>query len=561
MAKHYQLALAFCIVVLVGGATVYFLREHVPPGHVMSPFNNVWHQTGKRDLLELLNKAQKVTTAHNINMVAMFGTLLGVRRHRGVIPWDDDMDFAIPIASKEDFHRLEDEFREEGVGLTRFSSEMFKIYLLRNDNIRTLPWSWPFIDIFFYDPGRDKVVIAEHGSYGCYDKSQELHDQGDRFDKDDFFPLRTGLLEGVLVNIPNKSDKILTKLYGDDWKDMCHSSSWNHRRELPEVSVHKKKCADVSLIPNVDNVEVIGRYNADPSEIIPMKIEYEGFQIQKPLDGKRLTTLADEPDFLTAQGIRTFLINMDVSKERLTRMLKRLKKARMTNVTRMQGFNGKNEHENMERELPEFAVQPSLGAIKQKKNRLEAIGYTSQYGNGQQGCACSHIYVWKYIVQNKIPIALILEDDIFFHPDFPELFTKAWSNRPKDGTLFNLQHTYAEISNFCADQEWVLYAGESACCYLLTYEGAEQLLEKFSSKIFPDIIPINDDVPFSTHGTSYKLHYINDGQFNKGSGGRECGLVSSPVTNAPMSSVIYQINRHQDAGIRLWMVAGLLGLL
>ena len=46
-------------------------------------------------LLELLRELDRVCTAHNIPYVLFAGTALGAARHRGFIPWDDDLDVAL----------------------------------------------------------------------------------------------------------------------------------------------------------------------------------------------------------------------------------------------------------------------------------------------------------------------------------------------------------------------------------------------------------------------------------------------------------------------------------
>ncbi len=55
--------------------------------------------------LELFKKFAAFCKEHNITYYAMGGTLLGAVRHKGFIPWDDDMDLGIP---REDYDRFLD---------------------------------------------------------------------------------------------------------------------------------------------------------------------------------------------------------------------------------------------------------------------------------------------------------------------------------------------------------------------------------------------------------------------------------------------------------------------
>ena len=53
--------------------------------------------------LELLKELTRVCREHGIRYYAIHGTLLGAVRHAGFVPWDDDVDIALP---REDYDRL-----------------------------------------------------------------------------------------------------------------------------------------------------------------------------------------------------------------------------------------------------------------------------------------------------------------------------------------------------------------------------------------------------------------------------------------------------------------------
>jgi len=54
-------------------------------------------------LLDIMKVFHEVCEKHNIKYVMLGGTMLGAIRHKGFIPWDDDIDVGIP---REDYERL-----------------------------------------------------------------------------------------------------------------------------------------------------------------------------------------------------------------------------------------------------------------------------------------------------------------------------------------------------------------------------------------------------------------------------------------------------------------------
>lgn len=70
--------------------------------------------------LDLMKKFDEVCKKHNINYFLIGGTLLGAARHKGFIPWDDDMDVAMLA---KDYYKLLEVAKDEFNGKYFFQTE------------------------------------------------------------------------------------------------------------------------------------------------------------------------------------------------------------------------------------------------------------------------------------------------------------------------------------------------------------------------------------------------------------------------------------------------------
>ena len=101
--------------------------------------------------------------------------------------------------------------------------------------------------------------------------------------------------------------------------------------------------------------------------------------------------------------------------------------------------------------------------------------------------ALSHLKVWRRIVEEKIPYALILEDDIIFEKDFATKANQAWCELPRppagESPFDVLYFSYSPVEHGVEKQDfsaslyrpirglWWLSA------YVVSYEGARRLLK------------------------------------------------------------------------------------
>lgn len=78
--------------------------------------------------LEILNDVHMFCQANSIRYTLAFGTLLGAVRHKGFIPWDDDVDVMMP---RPDYERFCNSYR----------SSSFVLMCIQNDRDYLLPYA------------------------------------------------------------------------------------------------------------------------------------------------------------------------------------------------------------------------------------------------------------------------------------------------------------------------------------------------------------------------------------------------------------------------------------
>ena len=60
----------------------------------------------KRKQLEILRELDRVCREKDIHYYLAYGSCLGAIRHKGFIPWDDDIDLGIPRADYDKFLQI-----------------------------------------------------------------------------------------------------------------------------------------------------------------------------------------------------------------------------------------------------------------------------------------------------------------------------------------------------------------------------------------------------------------------------------------------------------------------
>ena len=122
--------------------------------------------------LDLLIQFDRICRQHNFRYFMAFGSLLGAIRHKGFIPWDDDLDVCMPREDYEKFiqiapHELKAPYFLQIPG--KDNDYFFSFAKLRNSNTTCINYTFQYcrynfglgIDIFVLDNYHPKVSESD----------------------------------------------------------------------------------------------------------------------------------------------------------------------------------------------------------------------------------------------------------------------------------------------------------------------------------------------------------------------------------------------------------------
>ena len=219
--------------------------------------------------LDLLKFFQQICRENHISYFALGGTLLGAVRHKGFIPWDDDIDVGIP---RPDYEKLCKILENTVDGNLKFRSykntenyiryfgrvEDESMAIVRHDNIKE-ERAFAWIDLFPLDAMPNNallrklkvfqvLVLRALYRFSCFDtlvnvnkKGRPLHERilvwiGLHTPIQKFFNTKNCLraLERALTSTPyEKSDYLVNAMGAYKFREMFHKKYYGEGRMYP----------------------------------------------------------------------------------------------------------------------------------------------------------------------------------------------------------------------------------------------------------------------------------------------------------------------------------------
>jgi lipopolysaccharide cholinephosphotransferase len=185
---------------------------------------------------DLMMKVDTIFSRHRLPYCGTCGTLLGLVRHGGMIPWDDDIDVAIRATNCPLLESLQPDLNEVGLELYYYPIyDFYKIFpkdglpITKGTGEELYPWKYPFLDIFPLIEKDGKITYRYEGWQQYYPTDYFLPEEFTFVDLP-FGPMK--------LPSPVGSLNYLRRMYGEAWNDVAYVKySHRHEKSVKKVRV------------------------------------------------------------------------------------------------------------------------------------------------------------------------------------------------------------------------------------------------------------------------------------------------------------------------------------
>lgn len=181
---------------------------------------------------QMIKDMHELFIKHNIPYWVDGGTLLGMVRHKGLIPWDDDLDISLEKKYEQKLLLLKPILQKLNYDMIPYYFG-YKIFPIDGTPLRN--YKYPYLDVFIMEPIQEKIY---------YDTKRPYHQYWGKRDndilfirKDELYPLIEYQFGRIKVLGPKNPFPFLFALYGDD----CLETAYKWYDHKTEMGIAKQK--------------------------------------------------------------------------------------------------------------------------------------------------------------------------------------------------------------------------------------------------------------------------------------------------------------------------------